>query len=230
MNQAERLAVGDELRKRLAYPYQWGGMQTDALDRQTRFIYDLSSGDSVLAMIDDLFGLRPNYTDLLNYALNRWYNFWSSQVVESIFCELPGVVPAPKYDRRVDFSINGIPFDHKTTVFPKGYPGDLDSALQAPHSLVHWLYTNQSQQQRCHWHNRLFLVLHAEDGEHWRLKADTGLLATAIEEYMEDFSTADLIPCEMGSSKAMAGLIWVVQEEREARQVTPNRSVIRIAH
>lgn len=217
MNAHERLAVGAELRKRLAYPYLWPGVQTDVMDRQTRFIYHTPCFDEVLLTLTTYAG-RPDFLDVFNYALNRWYNFWSSQVVESIFCALPGVVPAPKYDRHVDFSIHGIPFDHKTTVFPKGYGGDLDSALQAPHSLVHWLYTNQSQQQRCHWHNRLFLVLHADDGEHWRLKADTGLLATAIEEYMDDFSPADLIPCEMGSNQAMAGLIWVVQPEREARQ------------
>ena len=56
------------------------------------------------------------------YAINRWFNYWSATGVETIFCSLPGVIAAknPK-DRLVDFSIQNITFDHKTTVFPNGY-------------------------------------------------------------------------------------------------------------
>jgi hypothetical protein len=108
--------IEKELKKRLDFPYKWGRKQSDNWDTLTNFIYNTFSFDTLLKRIEYFD------EDLQNYALNRWYNFWSAKAVESIFATHPNVEPNINiYDKLVDFKINNIPFDHKTSVYPKGY-------------------------------------------------------------------------------------------------------------
>ena len=62
-------------------------------------------------------------------------------------------------DRLVDFKIHDIPFDHKTTVFPKQFQKSIHYAKTHEEELITWLYDNQSTQQRHHLKNRLFIVV-----------------------------------------------------------------------
>lgn len=68
-----------ELKKRLVYPYNWGSKQTDIKDRATNFIYKTYSFETLLKRTHDFD------KSLRNYALNRWYNFWSAMAVEYLF-------------------------------------------------------------------------------------------------------------------------------------------------
>jgi len=182
-------AVERELKRRWAYPYRWPSVQGDRRDRATDFIYRVSRFDELLRQVQDRFGANPDYPDWFDYALNRWYNFWSARAVEEIFCTLERVTPAKnRRDRLVDFSIDGVRFDHKTTVFPSGFGHDLTYARKHPWLLIEWLYQHQSQQRRKHLANRLFVVLHAHDGQHWRLKAEIAWLKGLIETYIEGFT------------------------------------------
>ncbi len=202
-----------ELKKRWAYPYRWGGKQNDRRDRATDFIYHLRSFDALLAETHTRFGDARQYDAWLNYALNRWYNFWSARAVEEIFCGLEGVVPARNSrDRLVDFTLHGICFDHKTSIFPKGFGRELDLARQRPRELIEWLYQNQSQEQRKHLKNRLFIVLHAADGEHWKLKAEIGWLESLIENHVRRFDPARLHRFSFEPHiVTLADIIWAVQ-------------------
>jgi hypothetical protein len=207
-------AIEKELQKRLAYPYSWGRRQSDDFDRETRFIYQTFGFEDLLKETALRFQNHPNYANYQNYALNRWYNFWSSQAVEGIFCSLPGVRAAldPK-DRLVDFSIKGITFDHKTSVFPKNFSHNLSYSQQHPRSLIQWLYENQSQEGRKHLRNRLFIVLHAADGEHWKLKSEISLLRTAVETYLAGFSADGLHAFQFQpDSPTLSDIIWVREQ------------------
>ena len=114
-----------ELKKRLAYPYSWGRKQSDSWDRETHFIYEIRLFSQLEERISTL---SP---ELRNYALNRWLNFWSAKGIEQIFTTHPNVVACQnEYDKTVDFYINNIPFDHKTSVFPKGFQKDISYALE----------------------------------------------------------------------------------------------------
>ena len=178
--------VERELKQRWAYPYRWHSVQGD---RATDFIYRVARFDDLLHKAKDKFGDNPDYPAWFDYALNRWYNFWSARAVEEIFCTLERVTPAKnRRDRLVDFRIDGVRFDHKTTVFPGGFGHDLAYARKHPWLLIEWLYQHQSQQRRKHLANRLFIVLYAHDGQHWRLKAEIAWLKGLIEAYMEDFT------------------------------------------
>lgn len=199
-----------ELKKRLAYPYVWGQRQGDDCDRLTDFVYQARSFRALLAESERRFSQRADGEQLRNYALNRWYNFWSAMAVEQIFCALERVAPHPqRKDRLVDFTIDGIPFDHKTSVYPQGFRVALAQAQRDPAPLIAWLYANQSQQRRKHLHNRLFIVLHASDGAHWKLKAELGWLETLVAHYIAGFDHSALHRFTFEAEReTLADVIW----------------------
>lgn len=194
-----------ELRKCCAVPYEWRAVQYNTADRLTRFIYHTPRYDDVACQIAAL----P--VELQSYARARWLNHWSSKGVEAIFAEHPRVKPNPDiYHKTIDFWIDGIPFDHKTTVFPRGYPGGVEQAIAQPRTMIDWLYANQSSGQRQHYANRLFLVLYSDTGEHWRLKAEIVAMRDDIHAYLDDFESWQLhtLPNE-----SKADCIWFLQPE-----------------
>lgn len=200
--------VQKELKKRLEYPYTWGRKQSDKWDEMTNFIYRTRT-------FEDLLKKTAHFSpELRNYAMNRWYNFWSAMAVQEIFAEHPAVIPNRNpYDKSVDFYLNGIPFDHKTSVFPRGFKGSLAFARQNKDVLIRWLYANQSAEGRRHFKNRLFVVLYDGRGKHWTLKAELLLLRRYIDEYMAKFDTNRLSELYFGNEMIYSDIIWVVKSD-----------------
>lgn len=203
-----------ELKKRLAYPYKWGQKQNDNFDKQTNFIYHTFSFKELLSEIDKRFKSNSNYSSFFNYTINRWFNFWSAQAVENIFCSLPNVKPAlDSKDRLVDFTIDGVSFDHKTSNFPKNFPYKIDEAFKKTDELIKWLYKHQSQQQRKHLRNRLFIVLYNGSGEHWKLKSEIIWLKERIEKYMMGFNPDYLLKFNFEQNKeTLSDVIWAIRD------------------
>lgn len=211
--QIDLIQTERELKKRLAYPYKWGRKQNDVFDKLTNFIYRIPSFDEVLKETEKRFSKDNEHKNIANYALNRWYNFWSAQAVEKIFCSLPNVKPAlDEKDRLVDFSIDGVTFDHKTSIFPKNFPYPINEAIKKTDELIRWLYKNQSQQQRKHLKNRLFIVLYSSDEEHWKLKAEISWLKERIEKYMVGFNPHFLLKFSLEKDQyTLADVIWAIR-------------------
>jgi hypothetical protein len=205
--------IETELKKRLSYPYKWGRKQNDHFDKLTNFVYHTFLFDEVIAEINKKFKNDKEHKNISNYALNRWYNFWSAQAVEKIFCSLPNVSPAlDSKDRLVDFTIDGVTFDHKTSIFPKNFPYQIDDAIKKTDELIKWLYKNQSQQQRKHLKNRLFIVLYSADGDHWKLKAEILWLKERIEKYMIGFNTHYLLKFNLEKNHhTLSDIIWAIR-------------------
>ncbi|MDH3267824.1 MAG: hypothetical protein OEM46_03110 [Ignavibacteria bacterium] len=204
--------IEKELKKRLAFPYKWGRKQNDDFDRLTNFVYRIQTFNEVLKETEETFRRDKEHQNIANYALNRWYNFWSAQAVEKIFCSLPNVKPAlDEKDKLVDFTIDGVTFDHKTSIFPKNFPYPINEAIKKTDELIKWLYKNQSQQQRKHLKNRLFIVLYSADGEHWKLKAEIAWLKERIEKYMKGFNTNYLLKFQLEKNQeTLSDVIWAV--------------------
>jgi len=202
-----------ELKKRWVYPYKWGQKQNDKFDNATNFIYHIFSFEDLLKEIENRFKSEHNYQNYFNYILNRWYNFWSAQAVEKIFCSLPNVKPAlDEKDKLIDFSVQGTTFDHKTSVYPKNFPYKIHDAVKHTDELIKWLYKHQSQGKRKHFKNRLFVVLYSQDGEHWKLKAEILWLKERIEKYMHGFNPAYLMKFEFEKGqKAVSDIIWAIK-------------------
>lgn len=210
--QAELVRIEKELKKRLMYPYKWGRKQNDYFDKLTNYVYGISSFDDVLKETEKRFSKNNENKNIANYALNRWYNFWSAHAVEKIFCSLPNVKPAlDEKDRLVDFTIDGVTFDHKTSVFPKNFPFQIDDAIKKTDELIRWLYSHQSQQQRKHLKNRLFIVLYSSDSEHWKLKAEISWLKDRIQKYMQGFNPHFLMKFQLEESQeTLSDIIWAI--------------------
>ena len=205
--------IETELKKRITYPYQWGQRQNDNFDKQTNFIYHTFYFEELLKETETKFQKDKNYKSYFNYTLNRWYNFWSAQAVENIFCSLPNVNPAlDSKDRLVDFTIQGVSFDHKTSVFPKNFPYKIGEAIKKTDELIKWLYQHQSQQQRKHLRNRLFIVLYDSQDEHWKLKSEILWLKERIEKYMVGFNPNYLMKFNLEKDKkTLSDIIWAIR-------------------
>ena len=199
-------SVENELKKRLSYTYRWGRKQSNDWDSLTNFIYNTYSFKTLLLKTEQF------NQELKDYAFNRWFNFWSAMAIEDIFATHKNVEPNKNsYDKLVDFKINNIPFDHKTSVFPKGYDKSVDYAMKNKKDLIEWLYENQSQQGRKHLKNRLFIVLYDLNGQHWKLKAEISLLKDAIDKYCENFKKDSLISLDFGEGKVLSDIIFVLK-------------------
>ncbi len=200
----------NELKKRLPIPYKWGSKQTDAKDKATNFIYETYSFKTLLE--------RSKHLDesMRNYALNRWYNFWSAMAVENIFVSHPNIHANKNHrDKLVDFTINTIPFDHKTSIFPKGFGKSFSYAKENKKELIQWLYDNQSQEGRKHLKNRLFIVLYdGTKNEHWKMKSEITLLKSIIDNYVKKFSESKLIRLDFGDGKVLSDIIWVYKGKK----------------
>jgi len=209
----ELLQIQSELQKRLSYPYKWMQKQNDYFDNRTNFIYHTKTLEEVLTEIEKRFKSDENFQLYFNYALNRWFNFWSAIAIEKIFCSLPDVKPAFNHkDRLKDFSIKGITFDHKTTVFPKKFNETIDHAKKNPLTLIKWLYENQSGQKRRHFHNRLFILLYSSNGEHWKLKAEIFWLKEIIEYYLSEFDPNKLFSLKLRKEfTTLTDIIWAIK-------------------
>lgn len=203
-----------ELKKRTEFDYTWKTKQTDKLDKETNFIYKTWSFEEVLNRIDAVVKENSTTENFKNYALNRWYNFWSAKAVESVFCEHTNVEPHKNSkDKYIDFFISTIPFDHKTTVFPKGFKKSIPYAIKHKQELITWLYTNQSQQQRKHFKNRLFIVLidYENPNAHWKLKSEIHWLKSQISTYLSKFDSSKLTSLTFNAKKVYADVIWAIK-------------------
>ena len=205
------IRLENELKKRWERPYNWGKIQNDTWDKQTKFIYTTYSYKTLLLRINNLDKA------IQDYALNRWYNFWSARAVEYIFTTNAAVeAHTNAYDKLVDFKINDIPFDHKTSVFPKGFSQGSNYARAHKKELILWLYKNQSQQGRKHLANRLFIVLLDDiTGAHWKMKAEIQPLKIAIDKYMRTFDPSKLCTLDFGNGTVYSDIIWLIKDKKE---------------
>ncbi len=167
----------------------WGRVQHDEWDACSDFIYTTESLDELRREVRraaEAFALplRP----FAAYAVRRWYNFHTHQVVLEMFCAHPRVLREenPRHPW-VDFYIDGIPFDLKLTEFPRAYPDSVDHARARPEALADWLYRHQSAERRYHLANRIFVVFHhAQDPSRtWEVRRMFDRIGRAVGEFLE---------------------------------------------
>ncbi len=194
------LQLESELKKRWKIPYVWGKKQNNCDDIKTNIIYQTPFFEEITQQISHF----PE--DLQMYALNRWYNFWSAKAVETIFSQSPEVHPVfESKDSQKDFFWKTIPFDHKTTVFPKAFAHSVEYAQHHPEELISWLYKNQSSEKRQHFENRIFVVVN-----HWKDKAELLRLHSTIHTFLQTFSLSDFITFRHTGKDVSSAIIWAL--------------------
>ena len=204
--------IESELKKRTKYKYKWGRKQNNEFDKLTEFIYSTKSFDDVIEEVKRRFANREDIKEIGDYAVNRWYNFWSAEALESIFKNHPRVIKAENSrDKYCDFFIDNVPFDLKTTVFPKSVAYNLQHAKLYPKKLALWFYANQSSEQRQHFHNRLFIVLHSTKRPGWTLKSEITWLAQLINNYLDNFDASKLMELQLNEHQFKSDIIWGIE-------------------
>jgi|AntDeeMinimDraft_4_1070355.scaffolds.fasta_scaffold04918_4 hypothetical protein len=200
-----------ELRKRTAFDHQCGQKQNDRWDGLTDFVYDYWKWEAVVQAIKaivEAYDLPKR--KFFNYAANRWFNFWSEMAVEQIFVESTHVIPSvDRKNRLVDFTLNGVDFDHEILVYPKDFGQTFFYAQNHGEELLRWFFKNQNQGQQEGSSNTLLMVLHAENDAHWKLKAEVIWLKNIIEDHLKYFKPSELKSIQVGEGKTVyTDLIW----------------------
>lgn len=185
--------------------YRFPRTQNDEWDHKTRYIYNIDRFSEIQAKAHDLTG------DLKDYMLARWFNFWTAQCTEFLFARHKDIDrDDDRYNPICDFLINGIQFDHKTSVFPNRYGKSYQYARENEIDLIRWLYEHQSQNsRRKHYQNRLFVITYSSDGKHWKKKADIEELRLKINQYIMDFDERNLKEPYEG---VFADIIWLTDD------------------
>jgi hypothetical protein len=185
---------------RVAETVPWGRVQDNRWDQLSRFVYRTRSAAAVRTraeqVVAELGGrLAGEPRAFVHYALRRWSCFWGARMAELLFLGHAGVRPGPPKHHEIDFTIDGAPFDLKTTEVPRAFAGPPEAWLSDPGKLAAWLYRHQSREGRFHTANRLFLVLCDPERptEAWRLRADVPALADAIDRFMARRRFVDLV-------------------------------------
>ncbi len=160
--------------------YGWGGVrQNNADDKLTNFIYKTESYDDLMKNLEE----KKVPARLHQYAITRWYNFWSSQIVEKIFKSYNNVNAGPTFHHYIDFTINGLHFDLKTS----NYPNDLKGEPYNRDRMIEWFYQSQSGGKRHHLKNRLFIVV-----SDWKDKRNFTKIKQAVDAYMDSYNQEKL--------------------------------------
>ncbi|HLZ09948.1 MAG TPA: hypothetical protein VKT80_15270 [Chloroflexota bacterium] len=165
----------------------WGRVQNDAWDRLCHFIFRVRTADGVAERARGIAlpaGVDPK--EFADYVLRRWYCFWGARLAELLFLTHPNVLAGPPKDRLVDFTIDGVPFDLKTSEVPIALAGLLADPGANASTVAAWLYRHQSRERRFHLANRIYLVLHQPNApeEAWRLRGDVTALRASIDGFL----------------------------------------------
>jgi hypothetical protein len=98
--------------------FDWGGLYQSGLERTIvdNYVKKIQRYDDLCDRIDNEL-----QSSLRGYVLCSWYNHWTSIIIEDIFRDHPGVLPAVGRVKKIDFFIGNVPYDLKVTYLPEGY-------------------------------------------------------------------------------------------------------------
>lgn len=176
----------DDMKKTVPYLKDSWQKQTDEMDKETRFIYKTYSVDEIIERN------RKNPIKHFDYAIRRYFNKTISHTAEELFCRYNICEKEKnKFHKSIDFWILGVPFDLKVSSYPArvGFEReDFVTEREYRDHLIKWLYENQSQQQRKHMRNRLFILCKDGDGKNTRnnniAKTKFDLMDSVIHSYL----------------------------------------------
>lgn len=107
--------------------FEWGGLHENSLEKTIvdKYVKKISSYNSLSNAIENHI-----HSSVRAYVRASWYNHWSSIIIEDVFKDHSKVVPAIGLIKKIDFFVDGKPFDLKVTHFPEGYIRDYRKSQQ----------------------------------------------------------------------------------------------------
>ena len=187
-----------DIKRALDYIGEHWQRQNNELDRSSKFVYDIDNLDDVLNIC------KAKNVDT-NYALHRWYNFNCSRIHEGFFLQNGAIKEQNTKHLTIDFYLNRVPFDLKTSVYPKKFTSNVDlSKREYKNELIRWFYKNQSTEIRQHYENRLFLVC-----ENLASKSNFELIEEKIKAFLEYSNINGFNAIEINNRMIFSDVIWV---------------------
>lgn len=124
-------SIASELHKMKSF--SWGGDYSNALDKflVDRYIKKINSYDSIMK---ELKTQIPPAVE--GYVLCSWYNHWSTILIERVFHMHGKVLPAIGNVKKIDFFIEDVPFDLKTTYLPLNFVKQKRKESEIPSELT----------------------------------------------------------------------------------------------
>jgi len=197
------MATEQDIQRALDYIGEHWQKQNDELDRLTKFVYEIDNLDFIIKICE-------NKSIDLNYCLHRWYNFQCARYHEFLFCKNGAIKESDSRHKTIDFYINDIAFDLKTSVYPKKFRQNLDlSKRKNKNELIVWLYQNQSSEGRQHFDNRLFLVC-----EDLKSKSNFPLIEKKIITFLDYTSQFGFNRIEINNNLIFSDIICIKNDEK----------------
>jgi len=182
--------------------------QNNELDRQTKFVYEIDNLDFILTIC------KTKNVDL-NYALHRWYNFNCARHHEYFFLKNGAIKEENTKHLTIDFYLNNVPFDLKTSVYPKKFEPNVDlTKRENKNELIRWFYENQSTEIRQHFENRLFIVCENLAG-----KSNFEAIEEKIKAFLEYSKKNGFNKIEINNRLIFSDVIWVKKQENELHRL-----------
>jgi hypothetical protein len=194
------MATKENIRAALCCMRDGWQMQSNYLDSGTKFIYTCNS-------VDEIKDCCKQYNIDLNYALHRWYNFNCAKVHEDIFIKKGAEKEPDAYHKTIDFYLFNVPFDLKTTYFPKAIKNKADYDLtsrKGKNNLIVWFYANQSKQGRYHLENRLFIVC-----ENLESKSNFEVIEERVNRFIDFSKEAGFNQVLIENKNVCSDVIWI---------------------
>lgn len=108
--------VNIELELNKMQNFDWGGSMGNNLEKNivNNYIKKIAKYNEIENAVSGAI-----QKSVYGYVLNSWYNHWSTILIEEIFNSNRKVLPTIDLVEKIDFFIDGIPFDLKVTYFPE---------------------------------------------------------------------------------------------------------------
>lgn len=194
--------------------FDWGGSFGNSLEKNIvdNYVKKIQSFDGINEEIEGSL-----LSSLRGYTLNSWYNHWTSILIEDLFKDHRNVLPTVGLVKKIDFFIQGIPFDLKVTYFPeqlladklreRGYGSELTKLKQICRRLNILIPDDlKDRALKLHLYNKV-----AEDR-----RDEAREFITALKEHKKAIiSEAEENPTELK--------IWFYENQGEARFDASNR-------
>ncbi len=197
--------IESELEHRLSFSSEWDKKQNHLWDDYGNFIYGTIKWENVISKIStSAIKYKMNKEEFFNYTINRWYDYWSDIAIELILSNLKNIFSTDNDRNKL--------FDFKMIVFPEGFGKSLQYTRENSKELIYWLANSSSPQPKNNLKNLIYIVLYADDGEHWKLKAQISWLRDIISAYVATFDGSRLFRLQIQPYQiSKIGLIWAVK-------------------
>ncbi len=188
--------------------YPLNNILDNALELQANFVYSIQNFEELQ---QKLTGIPEN---IKIYALNRWFFYWAEQAVYDIVTSRPKKHKIQEFNQKSNLvTLQGVPFQIKTKIFPHQFCRTLPYALSHKEELIYWLYRYDQKSYSKQFKNSIFIFLYREAGEHWKLFAELQKLEKILTAYFENFNIQKTTRLHhFNNQKIYADVVWYIHQ------------------